>query len=460
MHEALARLRAELDVPAEFPPHVLAEADAAVAEPHLPALDRTDLSFSTIDPIGSCDLDQAFHLERSGDGYVVHYAIADVAAFVRPGGAIDAEAQVRGETRYAPDGNTLLHPPVIAHDAGSLLPGQTRPALLWTIQLDASGEGTAVDVRRALVRSREQLDYVGAQAALDGGTADERLLLLREIGELRRAREVERDAVSLPMPEQVVVVRDGGYALDLRAPAPVEQWNAQLSLLTGMAAAELMLYAGVGVVRTLPPPRPNQIARFRRSAYGLGLPWHDGVSPNAFIRSLDASVPAQAALLTDAATLLRGAGYSAFDGGLPERATHAGVGGEYAHATAPLRRLVDRYVGEVCVALCADEAVPDWARAQLPELPRLMAASNQRAQAYESGILSTVEAVVLQGSVGQVFAAVVVDVEDNGRRGTVQVQEPPVLARCEGDLSLGAQVAVRLVEADVPRRVVRFVRDD
>lgn len=460
VHEAFDRLRAELDVPAEFPAEVLAEADAAVAAPRLPELDETGLEFATIDPVGSSDLDQAFHLARAGDGYVVRYAIADVAAFVRPGGAIDAEAHVRGETRYAPDGNTLLHPPVIAHDAGSLLPGQTRPALLWTIELDASGEGTAVDVRRALVRSREQLDYVSAQAALDAGNADERLLLLREIGELRQAREAERDAVSLPVPEQVVVTRDGGYALELRAPAPVEQWNAQLSLLTGMAAAELMLYAAVGVVRTLPAPHPGQIARLRRSAQGLGLAWDEGVSHNAFIRSLDATDPAQAALLNEAATLLRGAGYTAFDGGPPERATHAGVGGVYAHATAPLRRLVDRYVGEVCVALCADEPVPDWARTELPSLPGLMAASNQRAQAYESGIVSTVEAVVLQGSVGESFRAVVVDVDEDGARGTVQLREPAVLARCEGSLTLGAEVAVRLAEVDVPRRTVRFVRDE
>lgn len=459
VHEALERLRAELDVPAEFPAEVLAEAEAAVAAPALPDLDRTDIPFATIDPAESRDLDQAFHLERSGDGYVVRYAIADVAAFVRPGGTIDAEAHARGETRYAPDVNTLLHPPAIAHDAGSLLPGRRRPALVWTIELDASGEGTAVDVRRALVRSREQLDYAGAQATLDGGGDDERLLLLREIGRLRQAREADREAVALPVPEQVVVARDGGYALELRAPTPVEQWNAQLSLLTGMAAAELMLYAEVGVVRTLPSPQPAQIARLRRSAQGLGIGWRDGLPVNGFIRSLDPAEPAQAALLTEAATLLRGAGYSAFDGGVPERATHAGIGAEYAHATAPLRRLVDRYVGEVCVALCTDREVPDWARSELPNLPRLMATSNQRAQAYESGIVSTVEAVLLRDSVGRSFRAVVVDVDDDGSRGTVQLQDPAVLARCEGNVPLGAEIAVRLVEADVTRRVVRFVTD-
>jgi len=452
----LAGLHTELGIPVDFPPVVLTEADAAVRSPQLPGLDRTDLDFVTIDPLGSRDLDQAFHLEKTAAGYVVHYAIADVAAFVRPGGAIDVEAHARGETRYAPSGNILLHPPVIAHDAGSLLPGQVRPALVWRITLDARGESTAVDVRRALVRSREQLDYVGAQAALDAGTDDARLHLLREIGELRHHLEAERDGVSLPVPEQVVVADGAGYTLELRAPTPVERWNAQLSLLTGMAAAELMLYAGVGVLRTLPPPRDRDIARLRRSAQGLGIRWRQRLSHDEFIRSLDPQVPAQAALLNEASSLLRGAAYTAFDGDVPDQALHAGVGSEYAHATAPLRRLVDRYVGEVCVAVCAGAEIPAWARSALPQLPKEMADSNHRAHAYENAIVATVEAALLQGSVGQTYRAVVVDVDDDGQRGVVQVRDPAVLAKCTGPLPLGAEVDVRLVEADVGARTVRF----
>lgn len=435
---------------------MLAEAEEAAKAPRLPGLDRTDLDFVTIDPAGSRDLDQAFHLDRSGSGYVVHYAIADVAAFVSPGGAIDAEAHARGETLYGPDGNILLHPPVIAHDAGSLLPDKVRPALLWRIELDSGGESTAVDVRRALVRSRQQLDYASAQAALDAGTDDDRLLLLREIGELRQNLEAERDGVSLPVPEQLVVAHEDGYALELRAPTPVERWNAQLSLLTGMAAAELMLYAEVGVLRTLPPPRPQDIARLRRSAEGLGIAWGAALSHDDFIRSLDAEQPLHAALLSEASSLLRGAAYTAFDGVVPEQALHAGVGAEYAHTTAPLRRLVDRYVGEVCVALCAGTEIPEWARAALAQLPKTMAESNQRAHTYEGGIVATVEAAVLQGLVGQTFRAVAVDVDADGKSGTVQVRDPAVLARCEGRLPLGALVDVRLVEADIARRLVRF----
>src|SRR3954452_5367162 len=132
----------------------------------MPDLDRTDIPFVTIDPATSMDLDQALHIERDGDGYVVHYAIADVAAFVTPGDPVDEEAHRRGETLYGADSKVPLHPKVLSEDAASLLPGQVRPALLWTIHVDADGEGTDVDVVRARVRSTAKLDYEGVQQQL------------------------------------------------------------------------------------------------------------------------------------------------------------------------------------------------------------------------------------------------------------------------------------------------------
>src|SRR3712207_1976554 len=104
IEQGLAGLHRELELPEDFPPDVLDEARTAAAQPRLPDLDRPDLPFVTIDPESARDLDQALHLERTGTGYRVHYAIADVAAFVTPGGAIDAEAHRRGETLYGVGG--------------------------------------------------------------------------------------------------------------------------------------------------------------------------------------------------------------------------------------------------------------------------------------------------------------------------------------------------------------------
>ena len=93
---AFDAVRADLMVPGDFPPEVLAEAQTAIGDVALPERDETTVPFLTIDPPGSMDLDQALHIERVGQGYRVRYAIADVPAFVKPGGAIDAEARRRG----------------------------------------------------------------------------------------------------------------------------------------------------------------------------------------------------------------------------------------------------------------------------------------------------------------------------------------------------------------------------
>lgn len=453
---ALAELRESLDVSVEFSSAALEEAETSARSPRLPDPDETSIPFVTIDPPGSLDLDQALHLERSGTRYVVRYAIADVAAFVTPGGPLDTEAHERGETLYAPDGNARLYPPRLSEGAASLLPDETRPALVWTMTVDAAGEGTEVEVRRALVRSRAKLDYAAVQRALDCDTAEEPLQLLREVGRLRQEREARRGGLALQLPEQEVEKGPNGYELSFREPHPVEGWNAQISLLAGQAAAELMLAGRIGVLRTLPKADEGAVDRLRRVARALDVAWADDVPYPDFIRTLDPSVPTHAAVLVESTVLLRGSGYAAFDGEAPSAAIHAGIGAPYAHTTAPIRRLVDRYVGEVCVALSAGDEVPDWARAALPGLPETMERSNRRAQQYEAGVVSTVEAAVLERSVGQMFDAVVVDVDEDGDGGTVQLRKPAVTGRCEGALPLGERVRVRLEHADVAKREVRF----
>jgi len=448
-----AAIRAELRLPAAFPPEV--EAEAAAATPAEAAYaDRLSLPLVTIDPPGARDLDQAYHACRRGPGYRVSYAIADPGAFVRPGGALDAESRARGATLYAPDARVPLYPAVLGEGRASLLPDGERRAVLWTFDLDADGAVETARMERALVRSRAQLDYAGVQAAVDAGTADEPLLLLREIGLLRIGLEVARGGVSLPTPAQEVVEADGGYALAFVAPLPAETWNAQVSLMTGMAAATVMLEGGVGLLRTMPPPSREAVDTLRRSASALGCAWPAAMSYPELIRSLDPAVPAHAALLTVATTLLRGAGYAAFDGAPPAVKEHSAIAAPYAHATAPLRRLADRFVNEVVLALSAGAEVPGWCRAALPSLPGLMAAADRRERELDNAVLDYLEAAVLERRVGETFAAVVTEAGEKG--GMVQLAEPAVRARLVGTAPLGERITVRLTEADPARRRVRF----
>ena len=523
----LDALRAHYEVPTAFPPEALAEAEAAAGAWAQDgparlladgARDARDLDLVTIDPPGSMDLDQAVLLERlsaqtetgsaadrttdtAATGHVsglsatyrIHYAIASLATFVTPGGALDAELSRRGETIYAPDAATPLHPEVLSHGAASLLEDVDRPACLWTIDLDARGEVVSARVERALVRSRARLTYGQVQAAIDGeGTLPSSAPtdlpgLLAEIGRLRLEREVARGGISMTTPEQVVEVTEvaesagdsesaeapgpSGYRLAYRVPVPAEQYNAQISLLTGMCAARIMVERGVGILRTLPPARPEDYARLRRVAAALGIDWPAAQPYSELVRGLDHAVPAHAAFMDQAMSLFRGSGYLAFGAGgvgVPaddeasdtEEAVHSAIAARYAHVTAPLRRLVDRYGEEVCIAACAQAPVPEWVLQALPDLPDVMEQTGKRARAIGRGALTALEALVLRGHEDEVFDGVITSEREG--RGELVLTEPAVVTEVRrgigqsGDrLPVGERVRVRLLSAD-PAAGIRF----
>ena len=452
--EGLELLRRRLEVPISFPGDVLAEAEHLRKDP--PGFprhaDRTVVELVTVDPASSKDLDQAVRIERRGAGYRVYYAIADVTAWVRPGSALEAEARRRGETLYAPGAKVPLYPDSFSEGVGSLLAdGRPRPAVLWTHDLDADGEPTGVGVERALVRSYAKLSYDEVQADLNAGRAHPSVALLPVVGALRGRLEVERGGVSLNLPGQEIIAENGTWRTRFRSPLPVERHNAQVSLLTGMAAAELMVGAAVGILRTLPAAAPEAVDRLRLSAEALGVDWPVEQSYPDFVRGLEPGEPAELAVLARCASLFRGAGYRSFDGSLPEGDLgHAALAARYTHVTAPLRRLVDRFASEICVSIGLGEPAPGWAREHLTELPELMAASNRRARAWEHAVVDLAEALVLQTRVGEVFDAVLIDVNPRSGMGTFQIADPAVEAKLPADGGEpGRAVRVRLDEVDL-----------
>ncbi|HSN35881.1 MAG TPA: RNB domain-containing ribonuclease, partial [Arthrobacter sp.] len=239
----------------------------------------------------------------------------------------------------------------------------------------------------------------------------------------------------------------------------------------------------VGILRTMPPPDEASLAHFHRQTRALGKPWDGEMSYGEYLRTLDPTDTRQLAIVHSAGMLFRGAGYTPFDGTVPEAATQAAIGAAYAHSTAPLRRLIDRFVLVICEALSNGTAVPDWARAALPSLPAIMATSDQLAAKLERLALDTVEAALLVNHVGQEFDAVVISGSKparngkngngkngngkngnggtkagngNGPSGIVQIAEPAVTARCPGELEPGTQVRVRIVSSDIATREVKL----
>ena len=402
-------------------------------------LDLRDVDFRTLDPPGSRDLDQAYAIEDTADGLVVRYAIADVAHFVEPGGAIDREAHARGVTLYLPDGRAPLHPPVLSEGAASLLPDQDRPAVVWTIEL-----GGDTRVERAIIRSRAQLEYATVEDPL-----------LRRAGEQLEAEEAARGGVSLDLPAQEVVEEDGRLHLRNDVVLPSEGWNEQLSLLAGRAAARIMLDGGVGILRTMPPPDEVVLKHLRRLAKALKIAWPRSATYAEVVRSVDRGDVHGVVFLQHAVRAMRGASYAAFDDGqLPELLEHSAIAAPYAHVTAPLRRLADRHANEVVLALCAGEPVPAWAREDLPALPETMNAANRKAAAVDRAVIDEVEAKLLSRCIGAVLDATVVSTE---KTAVVAIDDPVVVAPLDPveGWKPGDAVKVRVESADVvARRVV------
>ena len=248
--ERFEAIRREFEVPEGFPPEVLAEAERAAGVAQLPGRDETGVPFITIDPPTSMDLDQAMCIERRGDGYRVRYAIADVPAFVRAGGVVDAEARRRGQTVYCPDERVQLHPSELSEGRGE--PAARAGAAGLRLGHDArrrrrghGGRGLpGHGAQRPPLRLR-----AGAEGRSTRAAPQECLVLLKEVGEKRVLLERKRGGATLPMPEQGVEEDEhGAFRVSFRPLVASEDWNAQISLLTGMGAADLMLRGGIGIL--------------------------------------------------------------------------------------------------------------------------------------------------------------------------------------------------------------------
>lgn len=500
----------EFQLPERFPEDVHADALQATDRHADQRRDLRDIPFVTIDPAGSMDLDQAVNIQDApgtagagagaddagdatdgaGEGaarWRVLYAIADVGAFVDPAGPLMAESLQRGQTMYLPDEPTRLHPAELSEGSASLLPDQTRPAVVWDILLRADGEVADFTVYRALIRSVKRFDYTEVEADMHGGTLHPAIAQLPEVGRARQRSDLRRKAINLRLPS-ISVERtqseDGTerYLLGIDERQEMNDFNSELSLLAGMCAGEMMVRAGVGILRTLPPAGDKEIAAFDHSAHALGFD-RSGRPIGELLADIDASTPRGMALMRDAQSLLRGAGYQQFglagggaeaaepepagaggagedageasQAGSAEPSIHAGIGGHYAHVTAPLRRLVDRFATEICLAIASEQPIPEWVTANVDQVLGTMKSSSQTASAVDRACLKLTEAVVLQPWVGQNFNATVLN-SDGGDKAKILVEEPPILTTCVGGPDEASTVKVTLIEAEPAARKVRF----
>ena len=443
----LAAIRKQYRLPEDFSAEVEAEAATAASRALGGYSDRTTLPFLTLDPASATDLDQAFAIEESGADLLLHYAIADIGGFVAPGGAIDREAWARGVTIYLPDGKVSLYPKVLSEGGASLLPGGPRPSILFTVRVDPEGAASLDSAERAMIRSRAKLAYATVR--------DEDLPpAFFDLTNRVAAAEARRGAARVEPPQQeVVALPEGGFALDFRPMSAIERANAALSLATNLAIADALHAACTGLFRVMAGPGKRAVSRLRHTAKALGVEWPSNMPLEERERTLDPNVRAHAALMLAIRRAGAGAGYAPFVAG--ERPWHDAMAATYAHATAPLRRLADRYVTEAALALASAREIPDWVTEAFALLPQVMNRAETRAAQVESAVVELAEAVALECRLGDRFEARVIDIDDRGAKA--QLCTEVVVTRLPADgLELGQRLMLDLVEVDPARRLARF----
>jgi exoribonuclease R len=445
----LTAIRIQYQVPASFPANVLAAADEAAKRAPTEHVDRTATPFVTLDPASSTDLDQAFAIDRSGADLLLQYAIADVAWFVDDGGVIDAEAWRRGETQYLPDGKAGLYPPVLAEGAASLLPDGPRPAVIFTVRVAPDGAVRLDGAERAIVRSRAKLAYDSARAS--DLPAD-----FVELANRIQAAEDRRGAARIDPPEQeVTALGDGRFKLLLRPQLESELRNAAMSLATNLAIADALQAHHTGLFRVMAEPDARAVKRLRLTARAFGLVWPEAATLDQFGRTLDPADPKQAAFMLAIRRAGQGASYLPFREGVVP--WHSAMAATYAHSTAPLRRLADRYVVRATLAIANGQPVPEVVTAAFSQLPGVMARSGALAGQIDRAVIDLAEAAMLHGREGEDFPAIVTDIDDRGTR--MQLRDLPVVARVTAHgVAPGDELRVRLTAADPDKRTISFER--
>lgn len=445
--QGLASIRSQFQVPETFPPAVLAAAETASRRVPAEHVDRTGWPFVTLDPASSTDLDQAFTIERDGADLLLRYAIADVAWFVDDGDSIDEEAWRRGTTQYLPDGRAGLYPPVLSEGAASLLPDGPRPAIIFTVRIAVDGAVRLDGAERAIIRSRAKLAYDKV------GDSD----LPPDFAELARriqSAEARRGAARVnPPAQELAAVGDGRYELLFRPQLESEVRNASLSLATNLAIADVLQAHRTGLFRIMAEPDDRAVIRLRHTARGLGLQWPAKAPLAELERSLDPADPRQANFMLAIQRAGQGASYVPFREG--ETPWHAAVAATYAHATAPLRRLADRYVVRATLAIANGRPVPPAVTDAFEKLPAVMARADALGSRIERAAIDLAEAVLLAGREGETFQAVATEVDHRGVR--IQLSDLPVVARVSAEgVAAGECLKVTLVAADPELRTITF----
>ncbi|EDQ06201.1 Ribonuclease R [Sulfitobacter indolifex] len=345
-------------IPDDFPDDVVAQADAAKPQGLKGREDLRDLPLVTIDPSDARDHDDACYAHADEDpknegGHVVWVAIADVAAYVTPGSALDIEARKRGNSTYFPDRVVPMLPDRLSGDLCSLHEGVPRACIAVRMVLDAKGNKLSHTFHRGLMRSPASLHYEEVQDAIDGNPNDRTGPLLEPVlkplyaayGALKLAR-AERQPLELDLPERRIELGDDGKvkSVNFRERLDAHKLIEEFMVLANVAAAETLLKKKTPLLfRIHEEPSPEKLESLRETAQAAGLTLAKGqvLMTSHLNRLLDQAAGTDDAELINISTLrsLTQAYYG------PAHIGHFGLAlRSYAHFTSPIRRYADLIV--------------------------------------------------------------------------------------------------------------------
>lgn len=354
----------EHGIPDAFPDAVMTEADAQKPKGLKGREDLRDLPLITIDPSDARDHDDACYAHADEDpknsgGHVIWVAIADVAAYVTPGSALDREAKKRGNSTYFPDRVVPMLPDRLSGDLCSLHEGVPRACIAVRMQIDAHGEKVGHSFHRGLMRSPASLHYEEVQAALDGRPNERTSSLLEPVlkpiyaayAALVDARN-RRQPLELNLPERQIVLDDDGI---VRSVAFKDRLDAhrlieEFMVLANVAAAETLIAKKTPLLfRNHEEPSPEKLDNLRETAQAAGLNLAKGqVLKTAHLnRLLAQAADTEDAELINISTLrsMTQAYYS------PSNFGHFGLAlRSYAHFTSPIRRYADLVVHRALIS--------------------------------------------------------------------------------------------------------------
>jgi exoribonuclease R len=367
---------------------------------------------------------------------------------VSDGDALDSEAWRRGTTQYLPDGKAGLYPPILSENAASLLPNGPRAAVVFTVRIDPQGAVRLDAAERSIIQSRTKLAY---DTVRDSDLPPE----FEELALRIQSAEQGRGAARLDSPEQEVVQNNGGFELTIKPPLLSETRNAAMSLATNLAIADVLHAHGTGLFRIMDAPDEAAIIRLRATAKAFDLAWPASQSLTEFQKRLRADDPKQAAVMLAIRRAGARAMYAPYQSDVMP--WHAAMAARYSHATAPLRRLADRYVVQATLAIMNGQKVPESVTQAFEKLPKVMASADAMGGQIERIVIDLAEAAILNGRENEIFPAVVTDKDERGTR--VQLHDLPVVTRIEAhSVSPGDSIRVQLLRVDMKKRTAEFKR--